>query len=376
MKKKAEIREVSSKKGKKAFIYLPERMYEKKYPQWVHPIYRSQRDYFNPGKNDAWGYSDVILFLAWAGDDPVGRIMGIVNHRFNEFHKTREARFSYFDCIDDQETATRLLSTVEGWAKDRGADYIIGPLGFKNTDTQGVLVEGQEHRSIIASWWHPPYTPGLIEGAGYRKEMDWFGYKIELTDNTIPPIYDKITRRLLSRTRYRLLEFSSKREMKPYILPVFRLINESYTELYGFSPLTDREIRKTVQNYQSFLDPRFAKVVVYDNEVVAFGLGLPDLSPGFRAARGRLFPFGFLKILRCLKASRRLDLVLGAIKKKHRGKGLDVLMAKAMYTSAIQAGMTHMDTHKEQETNKKIIAEIERVGGRRYKRYRIYRKAL
>lgn len=373
---KVVVRQVENKREIKQFIYLPEKLYEKTYPQWVHPIYRMQREYFDPRKNDAWSYSDVVLYLARIDGKVTGRVMGIINHRLNEFRKTNEARFAHFDCIDDSEVAAVLLGAVEDWARSKGSSYTVGPLGFKNTDTQGMLVQGQEHRSIIASWWHPPYTPGLIEAAGYSKELDWVGYHIPLDENTIPDIYAKISKRLISRTRYRLVRFERRKDMRPYIEPVFRLVNTSYRNLYGFSPLTDAEINRTAANYFSFLDHRFAKIVVLDGEVVAFGLGLPDLSGGFRMARGRLFPFGFFKILRARRQSKRLDLVLGAIKEEHRGKGLDVLIANAVYESAIEAGMTHVDTHKEQETNTRIRREMERVGGTVYKRYRVYRKEL
>jgi len=371
-----EIREVRTGKEKRLFIYFPERLYEKRYPQWVHPIYKMQRSYFDPGKNDAWNHSDVVLYLAWRSGRPVGRIMALINHRLNKFRSTNEARFSYFDCINDQQVATALLNTAEKWARAKGISCIIGPLGFTNTDTQGILVEGQKHRSIIASWWHPPYTPSLIEEAGYRKEIDWVGYSIDLTENTIPAVYAKIAKRVLAHTRYELVEFKRHKELKAFIEPVFKLVNESYADLYGFSPLTDEEIKKTAANYFAFLDHRFAKIVTLNEEVVGFALGLPDLSRGFRAARGRLFPFGFTKILRARNRSKRLDMVLGAIKRGHRGKGLDALMANSMYRSAIDAGMTHIDTHKEQEKNTKVRGELERVGGKIYKRYRVYRKKL
>ena len=370
-----EIREVRGKKEKRLFIFFPEKLYEKRYPQWVHPIYRTQRSYFDPKKNDAWSHSDGILFLAWQEGRVVGRVMGLINHRLNKFRNTNEARFAFFDCIDDQEVASALLTAVEEWARFKGKDCIIGPLGFTNLDPEGVLVEGHGERASIGTWWHPPYTPQLIENAGYRKEIDWVTYFVDITKPR-PAVYDKIAQRVLSRTEYRLMEFSNRKEFGSWIEPVFALMNEAFTAIYGFSPLTDEEIRKVAADYVPFLDPRFAKIVTLKGEVVGFAIGIPDMTEGIRKARGRLFPFGVFKIMRARKHSKRVDMLLGAIKEGHRGKGLDVLMANALYDSAHKAGMTHSDSHHELESNARMRAEMERIGGRVYKRHRIYRKEL
>jgi len=369
------IREVHTKKEKKLFIYFPEKLYEKRYQQWVHPIYQNERSFFNPKKNDAWGFSDGVLFLAWRDGKVVGRIMALINHKVNKFQNKREARFGFFDSVDDQEVASALLAAAEDWARSKGCNRIVGPLGFTDLDPEGMLVEGHEHRTSIATWWHPPYTPKLVEAAGYKKETDWITYLVDL-HYPLPPVYSKIAQRLLSRTGYRLKEFKKRAEFKPFIEPIFRLINEAYRHLYGFSPLNEEEIKKVAADYIPLLDPRFVKVVLLNGEALGFAVGIPDMTEGIRAARGRLFPFGIFKILAARRRSKRLDMLLGAIKTEHRGKGLDVLMANALYASARQAGMTHSDSHHELEDNLRMRAEMEKVGGRIYKRHRIYFKEL
>ncbi len=369
-----EVREVSTPKERRLFIYFPERLYEKRYPQWVHPIYKGQHEFFNPRKHNAWNFSDAALFLAWRSGKVVGRVMSIINHRLNEFHNIKEARFGYFDCIDDGEVARALLSAARNWVRERGYTYIVGPLGFANTDLQGMLVEGFEERASVGDAWHPPYTHKLVEAAGFRKEVDWVTYYVDFT--CLPAVYAKIARRVLSRNRYRLVEFAHRREFKPWIKPVFVLMNEAYGSLHGFSPLTDAEIDKVVRDYLPILDPRFGKLITLDEEVVAFAVGVPDVSAGIRAARGRLFPFGIFSVLRARKRSRRLDMILGAIKQGHRGRGLDVVMANALYVSARKAGITHADSHNELESNTAMRGEMEKAGGRIYKRHRLYRKEL
>jgi len=370
-----EIREVRTRRERKLFIYFPEKLYEDRYPQWVHPIYQNEKSFFDPGKNDAWSFSDGKLYLACRDGKPVGRVMALINHKLNKFQDKREARFGFFDSVDDQGVASALLGAAEEWARSKGCDRIVGPLGFTDMDPEGMLVEGFEERASIATWWHPPYTPALVERAGYAKETDWVTYLVELS-NPLPPVYAKIAKRLSSRTSYRLKEFAKRKEFKPSIEPIFALINEAYSHLYGFSPLSDEEIQKVAATYIPILDPRFVKAVTLDDQVVGFAIGIPDMTEGIRAARGRLFPFGIFKILAARRRSKRLDMLLGAIKEGHRGKGLDVLMANALYVSARKAKMTHSDSHHELEDNTRVRAEMDKLGGKIYKRHRVFYKEL
>jgi hypothetical protein len=155
-------------------------------------------------------------------------------------------------------------------------------------------------------------------------------------------------------------------------------MNECYTEsnIYGYAPLDEKEMEELTKRYLPVLDPRFAKGVLKEGELVAFVVGIPDMTEGIQKARGRLFPFGFLKILRAAKKTKQLDLLLGAIKDKYRGLGLDVLMGVRMIMTAREAGMEMMDTHHEMEENFKVRAEMEKMGGKIYKKFRIYQKSL
>lgn len=370
------IYEAKTKRERRTFIFLPERLYENRYPQWVHPIYRKERAYFNPRQNKAYTHSDVVLYLARRGTRTLGRVMVIVNHRLNKFRKLNQARFAHFDCINDQETASGLLNAAEAWARRMGTDHIVGPIGFNNTDNQGILVEGHRHRRAFGTWWHPEYTHSLIEGAGYVKDRDWVSYLIHVTPHTVPPAYARISERVLARTEYQLVSSDRRANLKPYVEQMFELVNRTFVDLGGFSPLTVEEIRRTARENMYLFDPRFFKLVILHGRLVGFSLGMPDMTAGIRAARGRLFPFGIFKMLRARKTSERLDVIVGAIASEHRGKGLDVLLATATYNSVLSAGMSYVDSHQEQESNYKSRREFERLGGKLYKRYRLYRKDL
>ncbi|MBD3284850.1 hypothetical protein GF359_00705 [candidate division WOR-3 bacterium] len=370
-----EVKAVTKAGDLRRFIYLPERLYEKGYPQWVHPIYASERDFFNPRKNPSWGYCEGRLYLARVDRRVVGRIMGIVNHRYNNEKGVRQARFGFFDCTRHQAVACALLETCEEWAKARGCSAIVGPMGFIDLDSEGMLVEGFEHRATITTWWHPSWTHKLVEEAGYSKELDWVTYLVDFT-KPLPEVYTRIAQRIIGRNGFKLVEFKRRREFAPYVKPIFDLINDSYSGLDGVSYLDDDQITRIAADYIPLLDPRFVKVITFGDRLAGFALGIPDMTEGIRAARGRLFPFGIFKIMNAGRKTDQLDMLLGAISDEFRGMGLDVLMANALYESALKAGITMVDSHHELETNTRVRAEMERVGGRIYKRHRLFRKSL
>jgi hypothetical protein len=369
-----QVKTVTRREELKKFIYLPEKIH-RGHANWVPPIYVDERRYFNPRKNQAFTYCDAVLGLAYRGPRLVGRIMGAINPRYNELRGERNVRFSCLECYEDEEVAHALLDYVEEWGRGRGMDKIVGPLGFNEQDPEGFLVEGFEYEPTIATYYNFEYIPRLLESKGYSKEMDYVVYRVELRDE-LPAFYEKIYNRVLASGKYQLTEFEKKKDLKRYILPILGLMNETFQDLYGYATLDEAEMRTLAKQYLPVVDPRFVKTVTRDEQVVAFVIGIPNMSSGIRRAKGRLFPLGIIHILRAAKKARQLDLLLGGIKQEDRGKGLDVLMGTAVMRSAREAGFTHLDSHHEMETNAKVRAEMERLGGELYKRYRIFQKTL
>lgn len=370
------IREVKSRRDKRTFLALPEKIHAG-HETWVHPIYMDDRAYFDPGKNRAFSYCDTLLVLAFEGDEPRGRAMGIVNRRYNEERNEKTARFGYLETYEDPRLVEALIRALEDWARGLGMTKMIGPYGFSDQDPEGFLIQGFEHRATIATYHNFPWMPGFVECLGYDKDIDYFVYQLDVPDE-IPELYKKVSERILRRGNFRVIEFRKKKEIKPWIRRVLGLMNECYsqTNIYGYSPLDEKEMDALAKRYLPVLDVRFVKVVEREGEIVAFIIAMPDMTAGIRAARGRLFPFGFLKILRAAKKTKQLDLLLGAVKDKYRGMGLDALMGSRMLASAREAGYEIMDTHHEMEANVRVRAEMERMGGRLYKKYRVYKKSL
>ncbi|MDI6698379.1 MAG: GNAT family N-acetyltransferase [Candidatus Saccharicenans sp.] len=370
-----ELIEVKTRAQLKAFIYLPEKLHKDR-PNWVPPIYMDEWAYFNPKKNKAFSYSDTILLLAEKDGQVVGRVMGIINRRYNEVRNEKTARFGFLESVQDQAVVHALLGRVEEWARERGMTRIIGPYGFSDQDPEGFLIKGFENRATIATYYNFEWLPEMVEKEGYTKDIDYFVYKIDVPKE-VPEIYKRIAERILKRG-FQLLEFRSKKELKPWIRPILVLMNETYIEsnIYGYAPLDEKEMDDLAKKYMPVLDPRFIKGVLKDGQVVAFIVAIPDMTAGIKKARGRLLPFGLIHILRAQKKTRQLDLLLGAIKKEYRGMGLDALMGVAVLTSAQKAGFEIMDTHHEMEANVRVRSEMERLGGQIYKIYRVYQKPL
>lgn len=368
------IKEVLTKKDLKKFIYLPEKVHKGE-PDWLPPIYMDEWELFDRKKNKSFQYADAILLLALQGNKPVGRIMGIINNRYNKLNDESHGRFCFMECYNDREVFHKLLESVEDWARKKGMVKIVGPLGFSDKDPQGFQIEGFEYPLFMTAANNSAYMPELINDEGYTKKVDLVNYLGKIPEK-IPPVYEKVLSKMENNGDYEIIEFNSKKEIKPYILDVLELMNETFEDIYGFVPLNDKEKSDLAARYLPILDPKFIKVSRSNGELSGFIIGMPDLSKGIKDARGRLFPFGILKILKESKRSRKLLMLLGGIKKEYRGKGIDVLMGVKILQSCIEHKMDSIDSHLVLEDNKRMRGEYERIGCQVVKRYRIYQKDL
>ena len=360
------IKQVKSRKELRQFIHLPAAIH-KGHKNWVPPVYMDERTYFNPKKNTAFSYSDTILLLAMVDGKPAGRIFGIINNKYNDEKKERNARFCFLETYDNEEIAKTLLAETEAWAKSKGMEQLVGPLGFSDKDPQGLLVEGFDEPMVIATNCNYSYLVKFVENFGFEKKIDLVVYKIEVPDE-IPAFYAKIHERAKrNNPGLNMVGLKNKRAIKPYILPVLTLMNETFREIYAFTPLSEKEMKEFASRYLMILDPRFIKIIKNENkEVVAF----------IKKSRGYVLPFGIFRILHSQKKTDRLSLLLGAIRSDYRNSGMDTMLGVAMLLEAKKAGLKHIDSHLEMESHFKMRSEMEKMGGVVYKRYRIYKKLI
>lgn len=368
------IKQVINKRDKRVFIYLPSKIHRND-PNWLPPIYSDEWLLFDEKKNKSFQYADTVLYLAYRDRKVVGRIMGIINRRYNEIHNEQNGRFCFMESYEDQEVVHAMINRVEEWAHERGMVKLVGPLGFSDKDPQGFQIEGFEYPSFIVCPTNESYLPEMITREGYEKEEDLVNYLTKVPDE-LPDVYQKIISRVSQNNGYRVIEFHSKKEFNKYIIPVLELMNQTFVEIYGFVPLEDNEKKEMASRYIMILNPKFVKVVEAPDGVVGFAIGIPDISNAVLRSKGRLFPFGILRIMLALKRSKKLLMLLGGVRKDYRNKGLDVLMAVKMLQACMEYKMELIDLHLILEKNTRMRAECERIGGQVIKRFRIFQKAL
>ena len=369
------VEEVESSLSNEEFIRLPRELYRKE-PFWVPPFLRDERNFHDPGRNPMLSKCTTVLFIARLDEKAVGRIMGIIHEEHNRKHDERTARFFKMECTDDHEVAALLLEAVENWARSHGMNRVIGPFGFSDKDPQGLQIEGFDHLPVIAAPANPKYLPGLITAAGYVKYLDCVSYLLDIPP-IVPARMKVVAERARRGTNIRLLSFQSRRDLKPWIVPVLRLVNATYKGIFGFMPLSEEEMYALARQYLPVLDPEFTKLIVdAGDRPVAFVIAMPDISRGIQRAGGKLFPLGFLYILSEQRKSRRLVTLLGAVKEGWEGRGLTAWLGEELLESAKSRGMKDIDSHLILEQNVRMRGVMEKFGGRLYKRFRIYQKNI
>lgn len=371
-----EIKEVNSRKLLREFIHLPAKIHQNHH-NWVPPIYMDEWTYFDPKRNRAFEHCSSILLVALKDEIVVGRIMGIISHEYNDKRGIKDVRFSNLETWNDAGVFSALVNALSDWALKQGMNRMVGPLAFSDKDPQGWLIEGYDQPIVIASNCNFPYMNTLAEGLSFTREIDLVVYQIPVPEE-IPEFYKSIYKRFTSReTQINLMEFTRRRQVKPYIHKVLSLVNLTFKEIYGFVPFTLKEMDDFANRYLYLINPRFIKIVADENEeVIAFLIAMSDISRGIQKSKGYLFPTGFYHILTAGKKSKQLNLLLGGIDPRFQGRGIDVMMGMKLLESAKHAGKVVMDSHLELETNLKVRAEMEKMGGKVYKRYRIYQKPL
>jgi len=269
-----------------------------------------------------------------------------------------------------------LLSTVEKWAIEKGMDHLHGPLGFTDMDGEGMLIEGFDEVSTLGSIYNYPYYRNQIEKLGYQKDIDWIEFSVKILHNT-PEKIARIADIALQRNKLHIPVFKKSKEMLPYARDIFYLINDTYKDLYGFVELTDRQIDFYVKQYFSFIRPEYVPIVLDENnKLAAFGITMPSLNNALKKINGRIFPFGFISILREMKKSCTLDLYLTAVRTDLQNKGVNAVLIDQINKVCIKNKITNVETNRELETNEKIQSQWKLYDARQHKRRRCYRKKL
>lgn len=371
-----EIKKVTTKSELKRFIRFNYEFY-KDNPYSVPDLYDDMLNTFSPKKNAAFEFCEADYFLALRDGKIVGRVAAIINRRANEKWNRKTVRFGWIDFVDDMEVSTALIDTVKQWGKERGMTEIEGPLGFTDMDAEGMLVEGFDQLSTMATIYNYPYYPQHMERLGLSKSADWVEMKIYVPD-AIPEKHRRISDIIAKRYNLHIRKLNSKKEVRQSGVAhdIFRLINDAYTPLFGYSRMTERQIDQYVKMYVPVLDLRMVSIVENEqNEIVAVGISMASLSRALQKAKGRLLPFGWYHLLKALmwKRPKVLDLLLVAVRPDYQGKGVNALLFTDLIPVYKELGFEYAESNPELEMNEKVQNQWQYFKTEQHKRRRCFK---
>lgn len=372
-----EIKVVESKRDLRKFLSFPTKLYRSN-PLAVPDLYKEECDYFNPKVNPAYAYCETRLFLALENGRVVGRVAAILNKKYNDKCGENRMRFSRFDVEDNFEAAKALLGAVEDFAREKGMNLIHGPIGFSDLDKQGMLVEGFDRPDTSITLYNAPYYPQFLEQLGYAKEADWIEFQLRPSEETTKRL-ERLSSKVCSLFGIRVLPTHSLKDIQPYVQDIFDLLNNAYNKLYGYTPLTPEMQQYYYNEYFSLLNFDYVCICVdRDNKLAGFGLAFPSIAPALKKSGGRLFPFGWARVLHDLKHSDFLELALIAVRSDLIGKGVNAVLLNHVNQNVLKNGIDHVETGPQLETNmeiqkqwRKLCTEIEQ-----HKRRRCFAKHL
>ncbi len=373
------IKKVADKKDLKAFIRFNYELY-KNNPYAVPDLYDDMLNTFSPKKNAAFEFCESDYFLAYQDGKLVGRVAAIINHRANETWNKKEVRFGWIDFIDNPEVSKALLLEVELWGKSKGMTEIVGPLGFTDMDAEGMLIEGFDQLSTMATIYNYPYYPQHMERLGYEKAADWVEFKLTVPDR-LPDKFVRIAEIIMQKYNLKIKKLKNRKEIEQYGYgqKIFDLINEAYAPLYGYSKMTQGQIDQYVKMYLPMLDLRMVTLVEdAEKNLVAVGISMASMSEALQKAKGKLLPFGWFHLLKALfvKHSKTLDLLLVAVKPEYQSKGVNALLFYDLVPIYQKMGFKYGESNPELEENKKVQAQWSAFESEQHKRRRAFRKTI
>lgn len=347
-------------------------------PCFVPPLILDEIQTLNPKTNPAFDHCQAQSFMAYRDGKPVGRITAIINSLVNEKNGEQALRFGFVDFIDDDEVVDALFDAVIAWGRERSCTAIVGPMGFSDMDHEGTLIEGFDEMGTMATIYNYDYYPRQMQRLGFAKDVDWIEYRMTVPDK-VPDKYMRIADIVQRKYDLQIRKYTSRKKIKrEYGHALFELINEAYADLYGFSPLTPRQIEYYISQYIPVLRLRDVSVITKrDGELVAVGISMPSLSSALRRCGGHLLPTGWYHLLRAIRGhSDVVDLLLVAVKPEYQNKGVNALLFSDLLPGYIENGYKFAESNVELEGNENVQKQWEYFERRQHRRRRAFKKKL
>jgi GNAT superfamily N-acetyltransferase len=376
------IKKIEDLKGLRDFIQFRYDLYRDD-PNDVPYLYSDEEFTLRHDKNASFDDCEADYFMAYRDGKPVGRVAAIINRKANERWQTKSVRFGWFDFIDDIEVSKALLDTVAQWGRERGMDKMIGPMGFADTDREGMLIEGfGEYSTAYANYNYDYYPRHMEQIGGFEKDNDWVQCQVKVPER-VPEKFGKVAEMVSRRYNLKVHKLSRKELLKEgYGREVFQMLNICYGNLYGFASLGERKVDQLVDQYIRIADLNLVSIIVdgnLNNKMVGFGITFPSLSKAQRKLKnGKLLPFGWIGMLDAIKwhHADTVDMLLIGVLPEYRGKGANALIFSDLIQQYIRYGFKWAEAMPQMETNDHMLGQWQYLEANYHRRLRSYKKTL
>jgi hypothetical protein len=368
--------DTNSKKDIRRFTNFPFRLYANE-PHWVPPIRIDHEGQLYQKKHPFYEHSDADFFVAIRDGQVVGRICALVNHRFNEYHHTKQAQFFFFDCEQDSSIALALFASVYDWAAQRGLDTIVGPKGMGAMDGYGLMIEGYQRRPNMSMLnFSPPYYRKMIEAEGFEKEVDFLSCYMNRYSYHVDERIHKIAERVVKHGKLQVKRFNTKRELVDYVPKIGQAYNRSFVNNWEYYPLSDREIKLVLDSLLLIADPSLIKIITHEDEPVGFVLAMPDITDAVKRSGGRLLPFGLPNMLLELRRTRWVTLLSAGILPAYHGIGGNALLYSELEKTLLESRFENAELIQVAETAVTMRQDLINIGAIPFKVHRVFHKHL
>jgi len=371
------IREIEGRDQLTAFVKFPFELY-KNNPFWVPPIIKEELEMLDKKVNPVFQNAIAHYFLAYKGDQIVGRIAAFINWIEIKELKKSKVRFGWFDVIDDLEVTKKLLKAVVEVGKKHQMKSIEGPMGFSNMDKAGMLTKGFEELNTMITWYNAPYYPQHFEQLGYSKQAEWVEYEIKISSfQDSPEKVKRFSQLIIDRYQLRLLDFKSHKDILPYVDQMFDLLSKTYDKLQTFVPIQPYQIAHYKERYLPFIHPDYIKCIADANgDLIAFAITMPSFSKALKKVNGKLFPFGIFHIMKARYFNDRASFYLIGVRPDFQNKGITAVIFNEMQKTFNKHGVTIVETNPELVENSAIQKLWRNYEHRQHKRRVTFNRSI
>ena len=367
--------EVKTARDLKNFIDFPMQLY-KHNKNYVPSLINDEKNVWNPKENPALAYSDAKQFLAYKDEKIVGRVAAILNHKEEKELGISKVRFGWLDFINDFEVSEALINAVITFAKEKNIKKIEGPMGFTNLDKAGMLIMGFDKLATMIGLYNFEYYSEHLEKLGLVKEKEWVEYEMDFP-TVLSEKVKKFSDLVAQKYKLKVLDFKNKKEIIPYIEPMFKLLDQTYNTLSTYTPITDEQIKTYKEKYFPFIDKNYIICVEDENHnLVSFAVTMPSYSKALQKSKGKLFPFGWWHFLQAGKKNDRANFYLIGIHPEYQRRGVTAIIFKEIFVRFNNMGIKFAETNPELEENKGVQALWQDYNPTNHKRRRTYSKEL